>query len=96
MRLCVIEIFVHILYVTAEIWFRCVIKCSIIHLWLHIAETEYKWKNDRILEVSVGVYVFLDVEIMNERMKLKTNKKNMHEKLKEILGNNATAKEKQL
>ncbi len=82
MRLSVIEIVVHILYATAEIWLRCVIKCSIINLWLHIAETEYKWKNDRILEVSVGVYVFLDVEIMNERMKLKTNKKNSMKSLR--------------
>ncbi len=82
MRLCVIEIVVHILYATAEIWLRCVIKCSIINLWLHIAETEYKWKNDRILEVSVGVYVILDVEIMNERMKLKTNKKNSMKSLR--------------
>lgn len=82
MRLVVIEIFVHILYATAEIWLQCVIKCSIINLWLHIAETEYKWKNDKILEVSVGVYVFLDVEIMNERMILKTNKKNCMKSLR--------------
>ncbi len=57
-------------------WLRCVIKCSIINLWLHIVETEYKWKNDRILEVSVGVYAFLDVEIMNERINIKEKQKN--------------------
>lgn len=37
-------------------------------------------ENDRILEVSVGVYMFLMVEIMNERMTLKRNRKE-HEKL---------------
>ncbi len=36
--------------------------------------------------------MFLDVEIMNERMKIKDKQKKLHEKLKEILGNNATAK----
>lgn len=82
MRLHVIEIFIHILYVTAEMWLRCVIKCSIINLWLHIVETEYKWKNDRILEVSVGVYVFLDVEIMNERINIKEKQKNSMKSLR--------------
>lgn len=80
--------FIHILYVTAEMWLRYVIKCSIINLWLHIVETEYKWKNNRILEVSVGVYVFLEVEIMNERMTLKhqtVNSMKSLRKYKEIM-----------